>query len=271
MSWASYQRSFYDRMFPLARRASEQTGIPADVIFAQAALESNWGRSAPQNNYFGIKGTGGQQTTREFVNGAWVTIRDSFRGYSSIEESVNGYVAFINNPNSRRWTRARNATSNEEAARALASGGYATDPTYADKILRVIRNIPANLRDNTNHTQGANTAPSYTPPFTGANVLGSVSALAELAGYDFDAMNELARAGNAISGVGDTVGNVLEDAGEAIAEANPLTGFLDFFKTLFSQETAIRLIVVVIGLAALFVAFASFVSPKAINLAKEVI
>jgi flagellum-specific peptidoglycan hydrolase FlgJ len=39
-----------------ARLISARTGIPAEVILAQSALESNWGRSVKGNAYFGIKG-----------------------------------------------------------------------------------------------------------------------------------------------------------------------------------------------------------------------
>lgn len=144
--WQPFQQSFFDRMWPLAQGAARQTGIPAQTIFAQSALESNWGRSAPQNNFFGIKGSGGTQQTREYINGQWVTVRDSFRGYGSMAESVQGYVNFITNPNSRRWGDARNASSPEEAARALQAGGYATDPSYANKLMSIIRNMPNPFR-----------------------------------------------------------------------------------------------------------------------------
>jgi len=140
--WSQAQQNFFNQMWPLAQGASQRTGIPAQVIFAQSALETGWGRSAPQNNFFGIKGVGGSQTTREYIGGRWVTVQDSFRGYSSMADSVDGYVSFINNPNSRRWTAARNAGSPEEAARAIAAGGYATDPNYASKLMSIIRGIP---------------------------------------------------------------------------------------------------------------------------------
>lgn len=39
-----------------AESISARTGIPAEVILAQSALESNWGRTVKGNAYFGIKG-----------------------------------------------------------------------------------------------------------------------------------------------------------------------------------------------------------------------
>ncbi|MDL2357163.1 MAG: glucosaminidase domain-containing protein, partial [Pseudomonadota bacterium] len=39
-----------------AKDISARTGIPSEVILAQSALESNWGRTVKGNAYFGIKG-----------------------------------------------------------------------------------------------------------------------------------------------------------------------------------------------------------------------
>lgn len=143
MAWGRQQQAFYDRMFPLAQTASRQTGIPAEVIFAQSALETGWGRSAPNNNYFGIKGPGALQTTREQNrDGTWVTIRDSFRGYSSMADSVQGYVDFINNPRSRRWGGAKTAGTIEGAIAGIVQGGYATDKQYASKLRSIISGMP---------------------------------------------------------------------------------------------------------------------------------
>jgi flagellum-specific peptidoglycan hydrolase FlgJ len=39
-----------------AREISRRTRIPVSIILAQAAEESSWGRTAPDNAFFGIKG-----------------------------------------------------------------------------------------------------------------------------------------------------------------------------------------------------------------------
>lgn len=39
-----------------AKTVSARTGIPVEVVLAQSALESNWGRAVKGNAYFGIKG-----------------------------------------------------------------------------------------------------------------------------------------------------------------------------------------------------------------------
>lgn len=139
MSFEPYQQKFYDQFWPLAQTSS-QYGLSPEIVFAQAALESNWGRSAPNNNYFGIKGPGGTQTTKEFVNGQWVTIRDSFRGYSSAADSVRGYIDFIFG--NKRYTEYRTAQGIDAQLGALGSSGYATDPGYIGKLKSIISDLP---------------------------------------------------------------------------------------------------------------------------------
>ena len=140
MSLNSAQQAFYNKVFPLAQQASTQTGIDANIIFAQAALETGWGKSAPNNNYFGIKGSGGTQTTKEFVNGVWQTIQASFKGFSSLQDSVNGYVSFItSNP---RYQAVQNAQGVSAQLAALQHSGYATDPSYAIKLQGIINQLP---------------------------------------------------------------------------------------------------------------------------------
>lgn len=55
--------SFAEKFYFTALKKEEETGIPAEFILAQLALESNWGRSVPgekgvleeSHNYAGIR------------------------------------------------------------------------------------------------------------------------------------------------------------------------------------------------------------------------
>lgn len=49
--------NFIDQVVPFAVQSLLDYGIPASATIAQAILETNWGRKAPGNNYFGIKAT----------------------------------------------------------------------------------------------------------------------------------------------------------------------------------------------------------------------
>lgn len=141
--------NFVNKLWPHAVDAAAELGVSPHVLLAQAALETGWGkhelRSAEGNsfNLFNIKAgknwkgaTMGADTT-EFVNGKPVQQAASFRAYGSYGEAFADYARQIKtNP---RYAGAMAQGSNAEGfVRGLQSGGYATDPMYADKIVRVI-------------------------------------------------------------------------------------------------------------------------------------
>lgn len=137
------RQKFIDTLMPAAIEASKRTGVDPRIIVAQAAQETGWGRSAPGNNYFGIKShgqSGGQTfTTHEVINGQRVKIRDSFRSFASPQDSVAGYADFITtNP---RYTNFRNAQGLDAQLSALQASGYATDPNYSNAVGAIARAI----------------------------------------------------------------------------------------------------------------------------------
>jgi hypothetical protein len=66
---------FVNQMMPHAMRVSEETGLDPRLIIAQSALETGWGRSAPGQNYFGIKSHGRAGGCR--VSDSACSIRDA--------------------------------------------------------------------------------------------------------------------------------------------------------------------------------------------------
>jgi flagellar protein FlgJ len=133
------QQSFLQSIWGDVQRAGNVTGISPLLIAAQTALETGWGTSAPQNNYFGIKGNGGTQTTTEYVNGEAQTVQQNFAGYSSFQDSLNGWVALLTGY--PRYAGVATAGTPDQQAQALASSGYATDPAYASKLQSVMGSI----------------------------------------------------------------------------------------------------------------------------------
>ena len=135
-----------------AQAASAATGVPAELILAQAALETGWGRHeiATQQghnsyNVFGIKAGSQWQgkttdiVTHEYVNGRRTKVVDTFRVYDSFEHAFTDYANLIgNNP---RYAGVLQASNAEQAARELQRGGYATDPRYADKLVSVMNTM----------------------------------------------------------------------------------------------------------------------------------
>ena len=146
------QQDFIARMQPHAERASRATGVPADFIMGQAALESGWGRREIKNpdgsssfNLFGIKagsdwkGKVAEVTTTEYHNGVASKQVARFRAYDSYAESFQDYARLLSeNP---RYAGALGQTNAVDFAQSLQKAGYATDPRYADKLAGVIGSI----------------------------------------------------------------------------------------------------------------------------------
>lgn len=144
VSFGGDQEAFIQALMPSAIEASKRTGVDPRIIVAQAAQETGWGRSAPNNNFFGIKSHGqsggGTFETTEYVNGQPVRVRDSFRGYESPEASVMGYADFLlENPRYRPMMQAQGLDAQLEQ---LGLSGYATDPGYANSVGSIARGIP---------------------------------------------------------------------------------------------------------------------------------
>lgn len=137
------RQGFIDALLPAAIEHGARIGVDPRIIVAQAAQETGWGRSAPGNNYFGIKshGKGGGQTftTHEVINGKRVKIRDSFRQFASPADSVAGYAEFLTqNP---RYKPMLAAGDLDSQLLELGRSGYATDPNYAKSVGAIARSI----------------------------------------------------------------------------------------------------------------------------------
>ena len=118
------------------------------VLIAQAALESGWGKHVGgDNNLFGIKaGSAWHGATRtlpttEYSGGTMHRENATFRSYASFADSFDDFARLLKtNP---RYAAALNAGGdNARFAQALQHAGYATDPGYAAKITS-IANGPA--------------------------------------------------------------------------------------------------------------------------------
>lgn len=142
-------REFVSRMSAAAKVASEQSGVHAKLILGQAALESGWGKreifhedGRPTYNVFGIKagkewaGEVVYVTTTEYVDGQPRKVKEPFRAYGSYEEAFADYAKLVGN--SKRYSEVVSAPSAEIAARRIQKAGYATDPSYADKLISVM-------------------------------------------------------------------------------------------------------------------------------------
>ncbi|OOX32939.1 flagellar rod assembly protein/muramidase FlgJ [Vibrio parahaemolyticus] len=144
--------SFVNSMKPYAEKAAKALGVEPSLLLAQAALETGWGQKVVQNargssnNLFNIKADrswqGGKVTTQtlEFHDNTPVKETAAFRSYSNYQDSFNDYVRFLND-NPRYETALQQRGDSESFIRGIHRAGYATDPTYADKVLQVKQKI----------------------------------------------------------------------------------------------------------------------------------
>ncbi|MDD1822176.1 flagellar assembly peptidoglycan hydrolase FlgJ [Photobacterium sp. ZSDE20] len=140
--------SFVTSMKPYAEKAASALGVDSSLLLAQAALETGWGSKMVKNslgnsnNLFNIKadrswkGDKVATQTLEFHGKTAVKESASFRSYSNFEDSFNDYVKFLNE-NPRYETALQHQGNSENFIKGIHKAGYATDPNYADKVLRV--------------------------------------------------------------------------------------------------------------------------------------
>ncbi|MDE3022966.1 MAG: glycoside hydrolase family 73 protein [Pseudomonadota bacterium] len=137
---------FINALASAAQESMKTTKIPASFVIAEGALESGWGQSMLAENgmnLFGVKadpswnGPTIEMRTREYLRGEWVIVPAKWRKYSTWLDCINDHAKFLlNNP---RYEKAFAYTSDSIAfTRAIAAAGYATDPSYAAKIIAII-------------------------------------------------------------------------------------------------------------------------------------
>jgi flagellar protein FlgJ len=142
--------SFIQAHTDAAAAAEKATGIPAKFMIAQAAHETGWGRKEIKNadgstsfNLFGIKagpnwkGATTDVTTTEFIGGKAHKVTQTFRAYASYADSFADYASTMkNSPRYAAVVAAGNDASG--FAKGLQKAGYATDPSYAAKLAKMI-------------------------------------------------------------------------------------------------------------------------------------
>ena len=151
----SYIKKFKD----IAISEMERTGIPASIKLAQGILESNAGKSTlarKANNHFGIKCHTGWRGRKYYLedddydeNGQ--LLKSCFRVYKNGEASYIAHSEFLRDPNKRYrygFLFRLDPKNYKGWARGLKKAGYATNPNYADILIRVIESYELNKFDD---------------------------------------------------------------------------------------------------------------------------
>ncbi len=130
--------AYIDRYKDMAMQQQQKYKIPASITLAQGLLESGAGRSrlaVEANNHFGIKTPGGW--TGPYILADDDRPNERFRKYRSVEESYEDHSLFLLKPRySRLFTY--DIMDYRAWAKGLKACGYATSPTYAQSLIRII-------------------------------------------------------------------------------------------------------------------------------------
>lgn len=123
----------------IGKYIGERLGFDPSWGFAIASFESGHGKSAPRNNYFGIKwdGKGEYQelpTTECDADGNKKSVMAKFKVYNSPEESAEDYVQWMLNHTTEE--ERKNVKSAADLARLMKKHGYYTDKEkrYVDGV-----------------------------------------------------------------------------------------------------------------------------------------
>lgn len=110
-----------------------------ELLAAQAALESGWGKHrSGKNNYFGIKGSPGTVvSTQEWDGSKMITINAEFKDFATPLECVE-YLVDRWYKDYKGYKGINRASDRDEAARLLKAEGYATDPEYPGKLIKLM-------------------------------------------------------------------------------------------------------------------------------------
>ena len=130
--------NYINKYAPVAKKQQQLYGIPASITLAQALLESAAGQSElalNANNHFGVK-CGSVWEGKTYQHKA-ETGKECFRKYDSPEQSFEDHSLFLKRPNYQSLFQLKQ-TDYKGWAHGLRQCGYATDPQYANKLIKVI-------------------------------------------------------------------------------------------------------------------------------------
>ena len=131
--------AYIDKYSKIAISEMRRTGVPASITMAQGILESNSGRSrlaSEGNNHFGIK-CHKDWSGKKIYKDAEVA-NECFRAYANAEASFKDHSDFLRYQNRYKFLFDLEAGDYKGWAKGLKQAGYATDPAYPQKLIKLI-------------------------------------------------------------------------------------------------------------------------------------
>lgn len=148
-------RTYIEQFYPIAIRQQQLHKIPASIILAQGLLESGAGKgrlSVEANNHFGIKCHNWSGNT---IGHDDDEKNECFRKYQNAQESFEDHSQFlISRPRYQNLFKLE-PTDYKGWAYGLKAAGYATDPSYPQKLISLIERYQLHQYDVTKNYQYA--------------------------------------------------------------------------------------------------------------------
>lgn len=143
------QRKYIARFAKVAQAEMKKYGIPASVTLAQGILESNAGESSlavKNNNHFGIKCFARRCKPGHCTNHHDDHHKDFFRKYNSAWESYRAHSHLLR---ADRYKPLYKLPPDDYVgwAHGLKKAGYATDKSYAEKLINLIEELSLHQYD----------------------------------------------------------------------------------------------------------------------------
>ena len=168
-STGSKTSNFINKLAPLAVADYKISKVLPSLTIAQSILESGWGESelaVKANNLFGIKadarwsGKVYSTETKEYYDSSNTptTITTNFRAYDNWEGGIKDHSEFLQ---ADRYSKVINAKDYKTACEEGYKAGYATDPNYTSKLIKLIEDYKLYEYDTTNTS--SNTSSTTTP------------------------------------------------------------------------------------------------------------
>jgi hypothetical protein len=140
---------YFEKFHAMAIEEMHRSGVPASITLAQGALESGDGNSSlarEANNHFGIKCH--DDWTGKKVYEDDDSRDECFRKYISVEDSYRDHTDYLKSKSRYSFLFELKLTDYKGWARGLKKAGYATSPTYADRLIKIIEDFDLTQYDD---------------------------------------------------------------------------------------------------------------------------
>ncbi len=138
------QKAYIKKYADLAKKEMKNYGIPASITLAQGLLESNAGESklAKNNhNHFGLKCFSRKCKKGHCSNFTDDSHKDFFKIFKSPADSYHAHSKLLRNGSRYNGLFKLKKDDYKGWARGLRKAGYATDPNYDKKLIRLIEEL----------------------------------------------------------------------------------------------------------------------------------